>query len=246
MKRSVNQLMDEIALREASLADAQRELAAGELTALQAATIEARETLALTRVREELSELKAHGGRSTSSRRRRRWLLVLGLLCILVAIVVVLWHSLELRQAGNSVTGNVSLGSQQEVTQLLTEAQADIANGNVVTALSAYSQVLSLSPRNVTALTQSGWLDFSAGSSDTDPTLVALGIKDLREAIDYSPKNCAARLYYAIVADSTPGNEALAKSQFRVFLALNPSKGQLAIARPFLAQLHLPTSSGGR
>ena len=57
MRRSANQLMDEIALREASLADAQRELAAGELTPLQAATIEARETLALTRVREELREL---------------------------------------------------------------------------------------------------------------------------------------------------------------------------------------------
>jgi cytochrome c-type biogenesis protein CcmH/NrfG len=242
MKRSANQLIDEIALREASLADAQRELVAGELTALQAATIEARETLALTRVREELDELNAHGGRSTSSRRRRRWLLVVGLLCFLVAIVVVLWHSLELRQAGNSVTGNVSLGTQQQVTRLLTEAQADIANGNVVTALSAYSQVLALSPKNVIALTQSGWLDFSAGSSDTDPALVALGIKDLRSAIAYAPHNTAARLYYAIVADSTPGNQALAKSQFKIFLALGPSKGQLAVAAPFLKQLHLSTS----
>jgi cytochrome c-type biogenesis protein CcmH/NrfG len=242
MKRTVHQLMDEIALREASLADAQRELAAGELTVLQAATIEARESLALTKARDELRELEAHGGRSTSSRRRRRWLLVVGLLCFLVAIVVVLWHSLELRQAGNSVTGSVSLGSQQEVTQLLTEAQADIANGSVVTALAAYREVLSYDPRNVTALTQSGWLDFSAGSSDTDPTLVALGIKDLREAIAYAPRDTAARLYYAIVADSTPGNEALAKSEFKIFLALGPSKGQLAVAAPFLKQLHLSTS----
>jgi cytochrome c-type biogenesis protein CcmH/NrfG len=242
MKRSANQLIDEIALREASLADAQRELAAGELSPLQAATIEARETLALTRVREELDDLNAHGGRSTASRRRRRWLLVAGLLCFLVAIIIVLWHSLELRQAGNSDTGNVSLGSQQEITRLLTEAQADIANGNVVTALSAYSQVLALSPKNVTALTESGWLDFSAGSSDTDPTLVALGIKDLRSAIAYGPHNTAARLYYAIVADSTPGNQALAKSEFKIFLALGPSKGQLTVAAPFLKQLHLSTS----
>ncbi|MFY9783212.1 MAG: hypothetical protein WAK12_06735 [Acidimicrobiales bacterium] len=242
MKRSAQQLIDEIALREASLADARRELAAGELTAIEAATIEARETTALGRAREELSGLSGEVGRRRPTRRRRTSLLLISLACFLVAIIVILWFSLALRQAGNSVTGNVSLGPSQEITQLLTEAQADIANGSVVTALSAYQEILSLDPKNVTALTQSGWLDFSAGSSDTDPTLVALGIKDLREAIDYSPNYCAARLYYAIVADSTPGNEAFAKSQFRIFLALNPSKGQLAIARPFLIQLHLPTS----
>ena len=54
MKQSEQQLLDEISLREASLADARRELEAGELTALQAATIEARESLALARVRQEL------------------------------------------------------------------------------------------------------------------------------------------------------------------------------------------------
>jgi tetratricopeptide (TPR) repeat protein len=243
VKRSANQLMDEIALREASIADAQRELAAGGLTPVAAATIEARETMALARVREELSELEAGGSKNSPGRRRRRtWMLVVGLLCFLVAIIVVAWASLALRQAGNSVTGNVSLSSPQQVQQLLTEAQADIANGDVVTALSAYQQVLSLDPKNATALTQTGWLDFSAGSSDTNPTLVALGIKDLRSAIAYAPNDCAARLYYAIVADSTPGNEALAKSEFRVFLKLNPSKGQLAVALPFLKQLHLSSS----
>jgi hypothetical protein len=51
MRQSENQLLDEIALREASIADAQREREAGELTPIQAATIEARETLALARLR---------------------------------------------------------------------------------------------------------------------------------------------------------------------------------------------------
>jgi len=49
----------------------------------------------------------------------------------------------------------------------------------------------------------------------------------------------APRLYYAIVADATPGNQALAKSQFEVFLDLKPSPGQLAVARPFLVKLGL-------
>jgi hypothetical protein len=63
----------------------------------------------------------------------------------------------------------------------------------------------------------------------------------LRKAIALAPKEAAPRLYYGIVADSTPGNQALAKSEFEVFLALKPSAGQLAIAKPFLAKLDLHT-----
>jgi cytochrome c-type biogenesis protein CcmH/NrfG len=241
MRQSEQQLRDEILLREASLADARRELAAGELSAIQAATIEAREELALARVRQQLSEITESSGKRPS-RRRRRSLLVIGLLCFLAVIIIVLWSSIELRQAGTQITGNVSLSKSQQVTQLLTEAQADVADGNVSTALAAYQDVLGLAPKNVSALTETGWLDFSAGSQDTNPSLVAIGEKDLRKAIAYGPRNAAARLYYAIIADSTPGNEALAKSEFRVFLALHPSNGQLAVARQFLVALKLPTS----
>jgi cytochrome c-type biogenesis protein CcmH/NrfG len=162
--------------------------------------------------------------------------------CLLAVIIIVLLHSLSLRQAGTQDTGGVSVSHAQEISQLLTEAQSDVANGQVAPALAAYEGVLALSPKDVTALTQIGWLDFSAGSSDTNPALVTLGIQDLREAITYGPTNTAARLYYAIVADSTPGNTSLAVAEFKVFLALGPSRGQLAIARPFLVALKLPTS----
>jgi len=166
-------------------------------------------------------------------------MLLVALVCFFVAASLLLFSSLSPRQPGNSITGSISLGRAQKVTQLLSEAEADIANGNVVAALSAYQQVLAISPKNVPALTQSGWLDFSAGSSGVNATLVKLGVKDLREAIGYAPRNPAPRLYYAIVADSTPNNQTLAKREFRVFLALQPSPGQLAVARPFLRQLGL-------
>jgi hypothetical protein len=242
LKRSEQQIRDEITLREASLADARRELAAGELTTLQAATIEAREEVALRSAYEELGEATSEEVRRRPTRRRRRWVLLMGLGCFLIAVIVVLWSSLAVRQAGNSITGNVSLNQAQQVTQLLSEAEADVANGNVLAALSAYQQVLTLSPKNVQALTQTGWLDFSAGSSNTNPTLVALGIKNLRSAIAYAPRDPAPRLYYAIVAASTPGNTALAKSEFHVFLSLKPSAAQLDIARPFLTGLGLSSS----
>ncbi|HUY17209.1 MAG TPA: hypothetical protein VMV11_06570 [Acidimicrobiales bacterium] len=242
MKRSEQQIRDEIALREASLADARRELEAGELTRLQAATIEAREEIALREAYEKLGEATDGDARKRPARRRRRWVLLAGLGCFLVAVLVVLWSSLAARQPGNSVTGNLSLSPAEQVTQWLTQAEADVARGQIVLALNAYQKVLTLSPKNVAALTQTGWLDFSAGSSNTNPTLVSIGIKNLREAIAYAPRDPAPRLYYAIVADSTPGNSALAKSEFKVFLALKPSAAQLAIARPFLTGLGLASS----
>jgi tetratricopeptide (TPR) repeat protein len=111
-----------------------------------------------------------------------------------------------------------------------------------VTALSAYEQVLKLDDTNVPALTQTGWLDFSAGSSDQDVAAINLGIKDLRRAVALAPRNPAPRLYYAIVADSTPGNRALAKKEFEIFLALKPSRAQLLVAAPLLKKLGLPSS----
>jgi tetratricopeptide (TPR) repeat protein len=234
-------LRDEIALREASLVDARRELAAGELSVTDYAAIESREQVALEQARRELEQMARAPARTASTRvRRRRWLVVAAL-CFLVALGVLLWSSLGPRQIGNSITGSVDLGHAQEVQQLLTEAQADVANGDVVTALNAYELVLVLDPKNVQALTQTGWLDFSAGSSDQQITVIDYGLKDLQTAVKLAPRQAAPRLYYAIVADSTPGNRALAKKQFEVFLRLKPSRGQMAIAQPFLTKLGLVT-----
>jgi cytochrome c-type biogenesis protein CcmH/NrfG len=234
-------LRDEIALREASLVDARRELAAGELSVTDYAAIESREQVALEQARRELEQMARAPARTASTRvRRRRWLVVAAL-CFLVALGVLLWSSLGPRQIGNSITGSVDLGHAQEVQQLLTEAQADVANGDVVTALNAYERVLVLDPKNVQALTQTGWLDFSAGSSDQQITVIDYGLKDLQTAVKLAPRQAAPRLYYAIVADSTPGNRALAKKQFEVFLRLKPSRGQMAIAQPFLTKLGLVT-----
>jgi hypothetical protein len=240
MNRDESLLRDEIALREASLDDAQREVAAGELSAESFTAIQSREHAAISQAHEKLAELSRQDpGAPKSGRRRRARYLTTALVCFAVALGLLLWSSLAPRQAGNSITGSVQLGHAQEIQQFLIEAQADIANGNVVAALSAYEHVLGLDATNEVALTQTGWLDFSAGSSDQDATLVGVGVKDLRNAVKLAPRNPAPRLYYAIVADSTPGNQALAKMEFEVFLKLKPSNGQVAIAQPFLKKLKL-------
>ena len=136
----VHRLSDEIALRTASLEDARREFESGELTKEQFDAINDREVSAIERVRAELTALEsAPVARDAPTRRvrRTRWL-VLALVCFAVVLGAVLYSSLAPRQAGSSGTGSLSLGRAQQIQQLLDEGEADIANGNVVAALSAY------------------------------------------------------------------------------------------------------------
>jgi hypothetical protein len=241
MNRDVAQLRDEIALREASLADAQREVAAGELTGEQFDVITVREGAALQKARRALEELSNADDTTPKARPRvrRTRLLVVALVCFAVVLVYTLVGATSPRQAGNSVTGNLSLTRSELIARLLSEAEVDVAEGKVVTALNAYQKVLVLEPTNVTALTQTGWLDFSAGSSASKSSVVKEGIKDLEKAIAVAPGQAAPRLYFAIVADSTPGNQRVAKNEFVIFLRLKPSAGQLAIAAPFLKKFGL-------
>jgi tetratricopeptide (TPR) repeat protein len=238
MNRDAAQLRDEIRLREASLNDASRELGAGELTADQFEAIRQREGVALESARNELGALMVSVDATQSRRRirRTRWLVV-ALACFALVLIYTLFSATSPRQAGNSGDGGIDLTRTQLIDRLLTQAETDVANKQDVTALSAYAKVLNLDPKNVTALTQSGWLDFTAGSAAKKDSVVEVGIRELEKAIAVAPRQSAPRLYFAIVADSTPGNQRVAKTEFEEFLKLKPSVGQLAVARPFLVKL---------
>lgn len=243
--KSERQMLDEVGLREASLADARREHATGELSDTDLAAIEEREAAALHVIHAQLAELARLADDTTSGpqraavRHRPRRRLVVALVCFALAAGVLVWANVGLRQAGQSASGGLSLSLTQKVQQLVIQGEADVATGNDVTALSAYQQILAIEPTNVAALTEAGWLDFTAGSASKTPAVVARGVSDLHEAVTLAPKSPAPRLYYAIVAASTPGNQALAKKEFRVFLQLGPSKAQMMIATPFLRQFGL-------
>ena len=241
--KSELQLRDEIRLREASLDDARREHHSGELSDEELTIIIEREGAALLRARNELSAVVSatattHSKPAATHRRPRRYLMV-ALASFAMAAGVLVWANLGVRQAGQSASGGLTLSVSQKVQQLLIEGEADVATGNEVAALSAYQQILVLQPTNVAALTESGWLDFTAGSASKNPLVVARGVSDLRQAVALAPRSPAPRLYYAIVAAATPGNTATARKEFRLFLTLNPSKAQLLVAQPFLGNLGL-------
>lgn len=238
MSRTRESLLDEVALREASLRDAQREYAAGELSSVELAAIEQRETTAIAELRITLSELVPEE-QHVPLRRRRRWQLVVALLCFATAAGVLLASTVMTRQPGDSATGSMSTSDQAMMRRLLAEGEVDIANGRIAAALAAYDAVLMIDPTNVTALTQSGWFYFSAGSEQRRPDYVTKGTERLRRAVSGDPRNPSAQLYYAIAALSTPGNEELARRHMSAFLQLTPSRALLAVAAPYRAQLGL-------
>jgi tetratricopeptide (TPR) repeat protein len=243
--KSERQLLDEIRLREASLDDAGRERDAGELADAEYSAIVERESRALARARHDLELLAvpredaAPVSQGSAVRRRPRRRLLIALVCFALAAGVLVWANLGLRQAGTSATGGLNLTQSQKLQQLLVEGEDDVANGDGVAALSAFQQVLAISPTNVDALTETGWLDFSAGSSSANAAVVAHGVSLLRQAVLLAPNQAAPRLYYALVAYETPGNRALATAQFRVFVKLHPSTTQLALAAKILRALKI-------
>jgi hypothetical protein len=244
MNRDAAQLRDEIRLREASLNDAVRERDAGELNAEQFEAIRQREAVALEAARNELGALMVNVDSAEARQRvrRKRWLVV-ALACFALVLIYALFSATSTRQPGNSGDGGIVLTRSQLIDRLLTQAESDVADKQDVTALNAYAKVLNLEPKNVTALTQSGWLDFTAGSAAKKDSVVEVGIRELEKAITVAPRQSAPRLYFAIVADSTPGNQRVAKTEFEVFLKLKPSVGQMAVARPFLAKLGIKAPS---
>lgn len=241
MKKSRELLLDEIALRRASIGDAKREYSNGDLTESEFRQLIERDEAAIRQLERDLESAALVSEEVKKPRRRRRGLLLVAITCFLLAALGSVVAALSIRQAGSSDTGNVSLSRNQKIHQLSIEAEADLASGSVTAAMSAYQQVLQLDPKNAEALIQSGWLTFSAASTRKNPVLVQKGISLLSEAIKVAPLNPAAHLYYAIVAASTSQGQRLAREQFKLFLRLNPSEAQRAIAEPFLTKYHLAT-----
>jgi hypothetical protein len=233
-------LTDEIALRRASILDAERELADGELTEPEFADLVAREREAIARCELVLAQPIV-----PVLRRRRRALLWVALFCLIVAVAGTLVAALGPRQPGASITGGVAGAQVQEINDDLVTAeldQADDTASSIAAALVAYDAALSLDPTNVEALTQSGWLTFTAGSIAHNAAAVRLGVQRLADAVVDAPTDPDPRLYYAIASASTPGDRALAVHEFRVFLSLNPSPTLRATASKWLREYGLEHS----
>jgi hypothetical protein len=252
MSETATLLRDEIVLRRASINDARREFEDGELSSDQFASLQQRELAAISRCEAQIAELgvdapsalgpvRDSAGRRPARKHRRRYLTV-ALVSFAAAAMVLVVNAVVPRQPGASDTGGISTSQAQRIHILLSQGEVDEAVGNTTNALVAFNQVLSLQKKNVEALTQSGWLYFSAGSAARNLSIITLGEHRVALAVATYPNDPDPLLYYAIIAASTPDKQALARQKFKKFLTLHPSASDRAIARPWLLRLGVSSS----
>jgi cytochrome c-type biogenesis protein CcmH/NrfG len=154
-----------------SLADLERENAAGDLEPDDYEVLKQDYQHRLDSVERAVDEGKAElvAGRA-AGRPARTALIVASVVVFALVCGFLVARSAGRREAGGSVSGEVTKTARERNTECLDQAQADPK-----AAVSCYSGVLADAPGNVEALTYRGWIRIT--SNDTQ------GLEDLRQAV---------------------------------------------------------------
>lgn len=241
-------LSDQMNLLRASLMDAEREHAAGELDEASYAAITERDGDRLAELGAALDHLPPPAPSSTTPgpapsadlpgdddekpparRSRRVWLLILGLVLVTLAGAVVLANVLSRTTAAPTSTA-------AEVATLLNQADVKVSSGDIAGGLATYRAVLALDPTQPQALAETGWLSFEAGVATHSASVIAQAEADVRAAIQAAPNYYAPRLYLGVIELLANEDPAAALVQFRQFEALSPPARWRQTAEPYIAK----------
>lgn len=227
-----------------SLSDLEREHEAGDLDDEDYATLKHDYETRLGAV----SHAVAEGRAEIASNRRpsspaRTALIATGVVVFALVCGVIVARSAGRRDAGNTITGDISQTAAQRNTECLSEARTDPTK-----AISCYTAVLGDAPQNVEALTYRGWIRFVSGDVQ--------GVGDLRQAVMLDGSYPDVHAFLAIVLFRA-GCASDAASELQRLDALNPSPlitdqvtslradVQQALADPTSAAPCTPVESGG-
>jgi tetratricopeptide (TPR) repeat protein len=243
-------LTDEREFLQRSLADADREREAGDLSVEDHALLVGRDRNRLAEVEAELAALDAtaatskaaHRGRARSTPAERppmslwRRLGVVGS-CLLIAVglVILVVHFVQARQPGQASSGSVTVSQAQLIEQQLQQADALNQQGSTKSALVLYDKVLSVDPSNPHALAYAGFLQWNVGSTASVPSLRRVGRAEIQTAIRNNPSYGQAHLFYGLVLENQDHNHAAAVAQFTDFLDDAPPASELTQAAPLVA-----------
>jgi tetratricopeptide (TPR) repeat protein len=168
--------------------------------------------------------------------RRRRTLLVGGSLAVVAAVaVIVVVTQTGTRLPGQTATGSVSLSGGAEQRRTLAQAEELESSGNAAEALRLFQQVLAQDPDQPDALAQSGWLEFEAGVTSKNATVLSQAQNQEQAAARADPGAYAPHLYLGSMF-LAEGNAADAVTQYRQFLADGPPPAEVQAAQPFIDQ----------
>lgn len=230
-----------------SLADLDRERAAGELTDDDYRELHDDYT---TRAAAVLREIEARGAggpeaapatRADSPRgaawsRRRRLVVAAGVAAFALLAGVLVAATSGQRDPGDTATGSI----RETSVDRLAQARGHFERGDVVDALRAYDQVLEVDPDNREALAYRGFLLVSAGGEASarigaeSEDLVASGIAMLDRAIEVDPDYLDARVFRAMARLYVLDDPRAALEDLRVALDSDPPPEMV----PRLAAIH--------
>ena len=189
-----------------SLRDLDEELAAGDLSPEDHATLRddyVVRTAAVLRSIEDQQSLRSRG--AAIRRGPGRWLVGAAVLLFAVGAGLLVARLAGTRTSVGGLTGDIRASTRQELAGCLELASAAMREGSGATASSAsaplleavkcYSEVLTRSPGNAEALTYRGWLLVRTGT----PQLQQQAAADLDAAVAADPTYPDARAFRAIV-----------------------------------------------
>ena len=133
------------------------------------------------------------------------------------------------RDAGDSITGEITKTARERNTECLNQAQAKPAD-----AVTCYTGVLADSPNNVESLTYRGWIRFTSGDTQ--------GLTDLRQAVMVDGTYPDVHAFLAVVLFRA-GCVSDAANELTRLDALNPSPLILQLVADLRTQIK--TRTGG-
>jgi tetratricopeptide (TPR) repeat protein len=254
-------LTDERDFLRRSLADADREHEAGDLSDEDHAVLRARDADRLAEVEAELAALgpeepgsastdltdstdgtsPAAAGEATvgsSGLARlpvwRRVVFVAACLLVVTGVVILVVHSVQGRQPGQFSSGNVDLNQAQQIEQQLSQALALNNRGNQAGALQLYDKVLSEDPSNPAALAYAGYLQWNVGAASHVSSLTRIGRAEVAKSVQVSPSYYEGHLFLGLIDENQDHDHAAAVAQFNDFLADSPPSGELPQVAPLV------------
>jgi tetratricopeptide (TPR) repeat protein len=168
-------------------------------------------------------------------RRRRAWLAVVGTVAIVAGVVLLVVHLTSPRLPGETATGSITLSHSQQIQEQLAEATTLVQKNQLVAALGVYKQVLSETPHQPQALAEWGWLEWQAAQTAGNLTLAAEGRSAVAESVTVDPSLYAGYLYLGTILLAQK-QPAAAVAEYRKFLANHPPKAWITNAAPSITK----------
>jgi tetratricopeptide (TPR) repeat protein len=204
-----------------SLDDLERELAAGDIDALDASTLRDDYTHRLAEVQRAIETGRvAIAEQAPPGRLGRRLVGAVLVVALAGGSGLFVANVAGSRKPGDAITGNIT---ERNFDGLLTQAAQAAQDGRFADALENYDTVLDQDPTNVEALAEKGLLLASLALPSKRPTLLDEGEKLVRQAIEVEPDEARPRFYLGLVRqlrDDTDG----ALAAFDDALARDPSE----------------------